>query len=52
MGLALLWSSTATLVLSQLRRLWDPRHGTLLLPGQLEGLCPPQAVGLGSSKHF
>lgn len=48
----MLWSSMATLVLSQLRRLWDPWHGTLLLPGQLEGLCYPRAVGLGSSKHF
>lgn len=39
------------LVLSQMRRPWDPQHGTLLW--QLVGLCThPQAVRLGSSKHF
>lgn len=35
------------LVLSQLRHLWDPRHGTLLLLGQLVGLCLPTSCGAG-----
>lgn len=51
-GLALLSSSTATLVLNQLRHLWDPQHGTLLLLRQLAGSASTRAVWLGSSKHF
>lgn len=43
----MLSSSMATLVLSQLRHLWDPQNGTLLLLGQLVGLCLPTGCVAG-----